>query len=105
MGGDSHKIIPAATYFKILMILLGLTVLTVLVAPPVTGVNLGVLNAGVAFLIASVKAILVAAIFMHLKYDDRLFPFIIATSVFFVVILYLFSIFDWGTRVVEMPTL
>lgn len=96
---ESHHIIPLGTYMKVLLVLLVLTVLTVLVAKPVSGFDAGILNAAIAFGIASVKAALVMAIFMHLKYDNKLYLAIIISGIFFVVLLYLFSILDIYSRI------
>lgn len=100
-----HHIIPISTYLKILGILLVLTVLTVLVAKPVSGFDAGVFNAFIAFGIASIKASLVLAIFMHLKYDKRLNLAIFVTGVFFLVVMYLFCILDIYSRVNVESTL
>jgi len=56
------------TYVTVYIALVLLTVCTVLVSY----VNLGMMNVVVALLIASVKASLVALIFMNLKSEDRL---------------------------------
>ena len=56
------------TYVTVYIALVLLTVVTVLVSY----VNLGMMNVVVALLIASVKASLVALVFMHLKSEDRL---------------------------------
>lgn len=56
------------TYIAVFVALLLLTAVTVLVSY----VDLGLWNAVVALLIASVKASLVALFFMHLKSEDRL---------------------------------
>jgi cytochrome c oxidase subunit 4 len=101
----SHKIVPLATYRSILFALIGLTVLTVVMAPPVTGIDLGFMNAVVAIAIASVKAFLVGAYFMHLKYDDKLFTLSMFVSVFFLVLLFGFAIMDIYTRVPESSPL
>lgn len=52
----------------------------------------------IAFLIAAVKATLVVRYFMHLKYEDRLFSFFLATALgtFLVVFILLFS--DYAYR-------
>ena len=55
-------------YVTVYFALVTLTGITVLVSY----VNLGMMNVVVALLIASVKASLVALIFMHLKSEDRL---------------------------------
>lgn len=52
----------------VLCLLLFLTVITVLVSR----INLGALNIFAAMLIASVKAALVGAFFMHLKFEKKL---------------------------------
>jgi caa(3)-type oxidase subunit IV len=97
-GGGSHHIIPFSTYMKVFWTLIGLTVLTVLLATRIGVVNLGAFAPIVAFGIATLKAILVMAIFMHLKYDDRLNTVIIASSFFFLFLLWMFSVVDIYTR-------
>jgi cytochrome c oxidase subunit 4 len=97
----SHHIIPIDTYLKVFGTLIVLTVITVLAAR----VDFGALNAVVAFAIATVKAVLVAAIFMHLKYDDKMNRVIIVSSVFFLIVLWFFAILDEATRVVTRSTL
>jgi cytochrome c oxidase subunit 4 len=71
-------------------VLLGLTVLTVLVAQ----VHLGEANVVVALAIACLKATLVALFFMHLKYEHRFFRVILVASVVFAVLLVSFVVFD-----------
>lgn len=93
--------IPFDVYIKVFLALIVLTVITVLAAQ----VDFGALNAVVAFGIASVKAGLVLAIFMHLKYDNLLNRVIIGSSVFFLIVLYFFCIVDEVTRIVEKSTL
>ena len=105
MEQDSHHIIPFKTYLNVLLALLFLTVVTVLVAKPVSGFDAGVFNAFIAMLIASVKAGLVAAIFMHLKYDNKLHLALLLISVFFLVVLFAFSWFDIITRIEQLSTL
>ena len=61
--GNSRR--TGITVFVALLLLTAVTVL-------VSYVDLGIWNAVVAFLIASVKASLVALFFMHLKSEDRL---------------------------------
>lgn len=100
-----HHIVPAATYMKILWILLGLTALTVLCAKPVSGLHLGFMGAVVAFAIASTKAALVLAIFMGLKYDSKLNLAIFLAALFFVAVMFSFSIVDIYTRLKVMSPL
>ena len=65
----SHETTGARrTFITVYIALVLLTAVTV----AVSYVNLGLMNVVVALLIASVKASLVALIFMHLKSEDRL---------------------------------
>ncbi len=93
-----HHKLPIPLALKILGALLVLTVLTVGVATPVTGVSFGIFNAVIAMAIATAKASLVLLYFMGLKEDDKLFLTLFLTSVFFLVVLWAFSILDIATR-------
>ena len=72
-------VVPESTFLKVLIALLVLTVVTVLAAQ----VDLGKWNIVGALVIASIKASLVIAIFMHGKYENKiiwtyiLIPFIL----------------------------
>ncbi|MGZ6480097.1 MAG: cytochrome C oxidase subunit IV family protein [Bdellovibrionales bacterium] len=90
-----HHIIPLSSYVKVLALLLVLTAITVAAAQ----VNFGPWNTVIAMAIASVKAGFVLAIFMHLKYDNKLFVVCFCTAVFFLVVLYFFTNLDILTRV------
>jgi cytochrome c oxidase subunit 4 len=94
-GNHEHHIIPLATYFKVLGLLLVLTAVTVAAAQ----VNFGAWNTVIAVAIASVKAGFVLAFFMHLKYDNKLYLVCFGTAVFFLVVLYFFSYLDIVTRI------
>ncbi len=100
-----HHITPIATYAKILGLLVILTILTVAVARPVSGFDAGILNAGIAFLIASVKAAMVLAIFMGLKYDKKIHLAIFISAVFFLIVMFTFSVLDIYTRIHVESTL
>lgn len=101
MAGGSHHIIPLKTFVNVLIALLILTVITVAAAQ----VDFGALNTFVAMGIASVKAGLVLAYFMHLKYDDKLYLLIFFLGIFFLIVMYFFSELDIVTRIFEMNTL
>jgi cytochrome c oxidase subunit 4 len=97
-GGDhNHHIIPLKIYFRVIIALMLLTVLTV----AASRVDFGAGNTVIAMLIASVKASLVLAFFMHLKYDDKMYVVAFGTAVFFLIILYFFSWVDIFTRFTE----
>ncbi|MCO6429374.1 MAG: cytochrome C oxidase subunit IV family protein [Deltaproteobacteria bacterium] len=86
-------IIPFAVYRNVLIILLILTIITV----AVSRVDFGVLNIVVAMAIASVKAGIVAAYFMHLKYEN---PIIWIYVLFPIILLFLMM----GGIFVDNPT-
>ena len=98
-GGHSqhHHIIPLKTYVQVLVALLVLTFLTV----AASRFDFGAMNTVINIGIASVKASLVLAIFMHLKYDDKLYLVVLLTGVFFVIVMYFFSILDIVTRIAQ----
>lgn len=95
MGSNGHHIIPLKTYFGVFWALIVLTVITVLAAQ----FDFGALNTIVAMAIASAKAFFVLAYFMHLKYDDRVYLVGFLSAIFFLVVMYFFSILDILTRV------
>ena len=92
-----HHIIPLGIYFKVLGMLLILTFLTVAASRFDFGAFNTIINIG----IASIKASLVLAFFMHLKYDDKLYLVLILTSVFFLIVMYFFSVLDLFTRIAQ----
>lgn len=96
-SGGKHHIIPFNVYIKVLSALLVLTVVTVVAAQ----FHFGAFNTVIAMLIASVKAGLVLAYFMHLKYDDRLYLVWFGSAVFFLIVLWLFSWVDIYTRIFQ----
>lgn len=108
--GHSHHIVPPSVYMKVLLVLLALTVLTVVAAPPFWAkfgvtLNLGPFSALIAFAIATVKASLVLAIFMGLKYDNKLNLAIFLTGIFFLILLLLVCFTDIYSRIPETSTL
>ena len=97
----SHHIVSFKTYQNVLLSLLGLTVITV----GVSLVDFGVFNLLIAMSIATAKATLVLMYFMHLKYDDRTYLVIFLVGIFFLIIIFLFSMFDIVTRVFQPSVL
>ena len=99
-GGHEHSM-PLKVYYNVLGALLVLTVITVAAAQ----VDFGSLNTIIALAIASAKAFLVLAYFMHLKYDDKIFWVIFGTSIFGLVLLYFFSVLDIYSRILQTSPL
>ena len=92
---SEHSKSPLVTYFAVWIALLCGTVLTYYAAK----LNLGVFNAAVALIIATTKAMLVALFFMHLKgASEKLLKVVVASTIFFLIILLALSMFDYGTR-------
>lgn len=65
-GHELGHIVPFKIYLSVLIALLLLTIITV----AVSRFDFGVLNIVVAMIVASIKALLVALFFMHLKYEN-----------------------------------
>jgi cytochrome c oxidase subunit 4 len=91
---DKHShhphILPLRLYLGVGAALIFLTVVTVVVAQ----ISLGPFNLVVALGIAAFKATLVALFFMHLKYDNRLFAVVFASSLAFLAIFITITMFD-----------
>jgi cytochrome c oxidase subunit 4 len=81
-------------YLRVFTLLLVLTAVTTAVAY----LDLGFLNAFVAIAIACVKALAVALWFMHLRYSSRLVVLVAGAGIFWLLILFAFSIGDYVTR-------
>jgi cytochrome c oxidase subunit 4 len=81
-------------YWGVFFALVGLTVLTVVLA----GYDFGKLNLVVTLLIAGTKAALVMGIFMHLAFDNKFFGVIVAASFVFLALFILFPMLDMETR-------
>ena len=95
MSENEHHIVPVSLYMLIGGTLLFCTWLTYSVAT----IDLGALNTIVALCIASFKATLVVLIFMHVKYtSEKLTKAVIASAIFFLMLLLTLSLADFGTR-------
>lgn len=90
MENLKNHILPLSTYLIIGSILLGLTIITVIVAQ----FDFGRWNIFIALAIASCKAILVALYFMHLKYDNKIYMVIFVSSIAFLAIFITFTMMD-----------
>jgi cytochrome c oxidase subunit 4 len=102
-GHETHHVMPLKVYLSVAGALIGLTFLTIIAHH--FKVYLGPFAAGVAFLIATVKAVLVMLWFMHLKYDNMMNRVIFGSGFFFLFLLYLFSEIDIITRIFQTNTL
>jgi len=82
------------TYVATWATLMAMTLITTLVA----FVDLGRFNTVVALVIATFKATLVVLFFMGLKYTPRLTRVVITCGIFWLMLLLVFSIIDYLTR-------
>lgn len=93
---ESHHITSYTEHFGTWVGLILLTFMTVFIS--VFGADLNTLTVATALFIASVKALVVAYYFMHLKYDPKIYRVMIlvvmALFVFFLIML----IIDYLTR-------
>ncbi len=94
MSEETTHIVPYKTQFFVLIALLVLTGITV----AVTKLEFGPLNTLIAMLIAGVKAIIVLAWFMHLKYEKRLLPMLVAGVVIIFLLVLFVTFFDYSYR-------
>lgn len=100
---EEHHITPMSTYLKIGGALFALTFLTI--GAHVLREHFQPFSAVIAFAIASVKAYLVMAFFMHLKYDVPSNRIIFATGFIFLALLFGISMLDILTRVIQTSVL
>lgn len=87
---DNHHVSPLSTYYAVFGGLMVLTVITYLVS----FAGLGAASLPVAMLVASMKAALVLAFFMHLKDEDRFYTFLFACSVLFISLFFGVTLLD-----------
>ena len=91
----SEHVVPLKTNVAVWLALLVLTGLTAGIA----FVNLGPFNTVVALVIATLKALLVVLIFMHVKYaSDRLTKVVLVSALFWLLLLLGLSLADYTTR-------
>ncbi len=87
-------VLPMPLYLGIFATLIGLTVLTVAVAQ----IDLGPFTLPIAMLVATVKAALVALVFMHLWFDSKLNAVVFVATLLFLAIFIVLTMFDVLTR-------
>jgi cytochrome c oxidase subunit 4 len=78
----------------VLMCLITLTVITV----AITSVQLGAFNTSAAMIIASTKAALVLIYFMHLKFDEKIFRFMVTLVLAIYIVVVVITFFDYLYR-------
>ncbi len=86
-----------STYKSQILVLLSLLVLTVLTVT-ITSVHLGPYNTAAAMLIASVKAAIVLLYFMHLKFDEKIYRFMVTLVLTIYAVVIIITFFDYLYR-------
>jgi cytochrome c oxidase subunit 4 len=86
---QSHSI-GYGTYVLIWLVLLSLTSITVSIA----GIDLGKFTLFAAMLIAAIKSSLVINIFMHIKYDNKIYKAFLVVTAFILLVVFLLTGFD-----------
>ncbi len=94
MSEVKHHISSYKSHLVVLATLLVLTVLTVWVA----GFDLQMLTVAVALTIASVKGYVVAAYFMHLKFDNKLLGILFSIVMLVFATLIIMTLIDYIYR-------
>ena len=94
MENEKHHIVPYRTF---LFVLAGLILLT-LVSVAVTRISLGPLTVTIALFIAAVKSSLVLTIFMHLKFDDKMFTLMVSGVTLLIVLVIFITFLDYIYR-------
>ena len=85
MENEKNYIIPYRTFLLVLTGLISLTLISV----SVTQISLGTLTVAIALLIAVVKSTFVLRVFMHLKFENKIFSFAVI-GVFLIIALVIF---------------
>jgi cytochrome c oxidase subunit IV len=92
---DHSKSSPLKMYFSVWAALLVGTFITYKAA----FIELGRFNAAIALIIATIKALLVALFFMHIKgAHEKLLKLVVISTIFFLILLLALSLADYGTR-------
>jgi cytochrome c oxidase subunit IV len=90
----SVHVSPLRTYLGVFAALMVLTALTIFAAFQ----NFGAFNDLVAMGIAVLKATLVVLWFMHVIHQGRLIKLTVVSSVFWLILLFIFTLADYWTR-------
>lgn len=93
---DAPHITSYVEHFGTWISLILLTFMTVFIS--VFGADLNTLTVGTAMFIASVKALVVAYYFMHLKYDPKIYRIMILVVMALFLVFMIMTIADYITR-------
>ncbi|MGB8490581.1 MAG: cytochrome C oxidase subunit IV family protein [Bacteroidales bacterium] len=94
MENEETHIVPYRTFLLILALLIALTFTSLFI----TRIYLGALTAVAALIISVIKSSYVLRIFMHLKFDFRIFSFIVAAIALLIVAVITVTMLDYIYR-------
>lgn len=94
MADEKHHIIP----YKTLLMVLGALILLTLLSVAITQIELARWSGAAALLLAGIKSTLVLLIFMHLKYDMRIFKVMVGLIIALVVVVMIVTMLDYFFR-------
>ena len=94
MENDKKHIIPYRTFLMVLALLITLTLISV----SVTQIYLGTLTVFIALLIAAIKSSFVLRIFMHLKFENRMFTLMVTSVTLLIGVVIIITLLDYLYR-------
>jgi cytochrome c oxidase subunit IV len=80
------------------LVVLGALILLTILTVSITSIQLGALNTSAAMLIASIKVAIVLLYFMHLKFDQKVFRFMVTVVLAIYAIVIIITFFDYLYR-------
>lgn len=103
---QENHVASISTYVGVFLALVFLTIVTIFISVGFThfGIDLGAYSIVLALGVASLKAILVGAIFMHLWHEDRLIILILLTTALFIALFFGMVSLDVTSRGAINPT-
>jgi cytochrome c oxidase subunit IV len=94
MDSDKNHIVPYRTFLIVLAILIVFTIISVVV----TQIHLGALTVFTALFLATVKSTFVLRVFMHLKFENRIFTFMVVGVALLIGLVIAGTLFDYIFR-------
>jgi cytochrome c oxidase subunit 4 len=94
MENEKNHIVPYQTF---LLVLAGLIALT-LISVAVTKIYLGTLTVFIALFIAAVKSTFVLRVFMHLKFENRMFTVMVIAVMLLIGVVIFITLLDYLFR-------
>jgi cytochrome c oxidase subunit 4 len=94
MENEKNHIIPYRTFLYVLLLLITLTLTSV----ALTQIYLGTLTVVLALLIATIKSSFVLRIFMHIKFENKMFSIVVIAVVLLISAVIIITFLDYLYR-------